>query len=80
MRELHADKIRELSADEVQLKIRDLREDLFNLRFRNSMRQLDNPLRIREVRRDLARLMTILREHERGVRPLGVAKAVSPKA
>jgi large subunit ribosomal protein L29 len=76
MRELHADKIRELNADEVQLKIRDLREDLFNLRFRNSMRQLDNPLRIREVRRDLARLMTILREHERGVRPLGVAKAV----
>lgn len=80
MRELHADKIRELNADEVQLKIRDLREDLFNLRFRNSMRQLDNPLRIRKVRRDLARLMTILREHERGVRPLGVVKAASPKA
>ncbi len=80
MREFGAAKIRELNVDEVRLKIRDLREELFNLRFRNSMRQLDNPLRIREVRRDLARLMTILREHERGGRPLGVAKAASSKA
>ena len=62
MRELHADKIRELNADEVQLKIRDLREDLFNLRFRNSMRQLDNALKIRSTRRDIARVLTLLRQ------------------
>jgi large subunit ribosomal protein L29 len=74
MRENHPDKIRELSPDEVRLKIQDLREELFNLRFRNSMRQLDNSLKIRETRRDLARLVTILSEHERGVRLLGAGK------
>lgn len=74
MRENHPDKIRELAPDEVRLKIQDLREELFNLRFRNSMRQLDNSLKIRETRRDLARLVTILNEHERGIRPLGTSK------
>lgn len=64
-------RIREMSADEVKIKIKDLREELFNLSFRNSMRQLDNPLKIRETRRDLARLMTVLEEHQRGIRPLG---------
>jgi large subunit ribosomal protein L29 len=71
MRELHVNRIREMSADEVKIKIKDLREELFNLSFRNSMRQLDNPLKIRETRRDLARLMTVLEEHQRGIRPLG---------
>jgi large subunit ribosomal protein L29 len=72
MRELHVSRIRELTADEVTLKIKDLREELFNLNFRNSMRQLDNPLKIRELRRDMARLMTVLEEHRRGIRSLGV--------
>jgi len=75
MRELHMSRIRELTADEVTLKIKDLREELFNLNFRNSMRQLDNPLKIREGRRDLARLMTVLDEHRRGIRSLGVKAA-----
>jgi large subunit ribosomal protein L29 len=73
MRELRLSRIREMSADEVKVKIKDLREELFNLSFRNSMRQLDNPLRIRETRRDLARLMTVLEEHQRGIRSLGEA-------
>jgi large subunit ribosomal protein L29 len=68
-------RIRELTADEVTLKIKDLREELFNLNFRNSMRQLDNPLKIRELRRDMARLMTVLEEHRRGIRSLGVKAA-----
>jgi len=72
MRELHVSRIREMTAAEVNLKIKDLREELFNLNFRNSMRQLDNPLKIRELRRDLARLMTVLEEDRRGLRPLGV--------
>jgi large subunit ribosomal protein L29 len=38
---------------------------MFNLRFRNSMKQLDNPLRIRESRREMARLLTVLHERER---------------
>jgi large subunit ribosomal protein L29 len=80
MRELHVSRIRELTADEVNLKIKDLREELFNLNFRNSMRQLDNPLKIRAARRDLARLMTVLEEHRRGIRSLGVAATTTEGA
>jgi large subunit ribosomal protein L29 len=56
---------REQSADEIRARIAELREELFNLRFRNSMKQLDNPLKIRESRREMARLFTVLREKER---------------
>jgi large subunit ribosomal protein L29 len=56
--------IREMTAEEIQLRLTELREELFNLRFRNSMRQLDNPLKIREGRREIARLLTVLREKE----------------
>ena len=66
MGDLRAEKIREMTGEEIQQRILDLKEELFNLRFRNSTRQLDNPLRIREVRRDVARLMTVLREQEHG--------------
>jgi large subunit ribosomal protein L29 len=66
MRELNPHKVREMSADEVKLKISDLREEMFNLRFRNSMRQLDNPLKLRETRRDIARVKTILTEKKKG--------------
>jgi large subunit ribosomal protein L29 len=57
--------MRELSVDEIQARVTELREELFNLRFRNTMKQLDNPLKIREGRREIARLVTILREKER---------------
>ncbi len=70
-----AHKIRDMSADEISQRVTDLKEELFNLRFRNSTRQLDNPLRIREVKRDIARLSTVLREHELGIRKLGAAGA-----
>jgi large subunit ribosomal protein L29 len=51
-----------MTSDEIRGKIRDLGEELFNLRFRNSMKQLDNSLQIREARRALARFKTVLRE------------------
>jgi large subunit ribosomal protein L29 len=70
MRELTAEKIRDLTEAEIEQKIRDLHEEIFNLRFRNSMRQLQNPLLIRERRREIARLHTILTEHRTGVRKL----------
>jgi large subunit ribosomal protein L29 len=57
-----AHSIREMTSDEVRQKLRDLGEELFNLRFRNSMKQLDNPLQIREIRRALARYKTVLKE------------------
>ena len=54
-----------LSPVESELRLSELREELFNLRFRNSMRQLDNPLKIRALRRDIARVLTLLRGKQR---------------
>ncbi len=58
--------IRDMSVDEIETRITELREELFNLRFRNSLKQLDNPLKIRESRREMARLLTVLSERQRG--------------
>ncbi len=70
MRDLKAEKIRDMNEEEILAKVKDLTEELFNLRFRNSMRQLQNPVSIREKRRDIARLRTILTEHRKGIRKL----------
>ena len=56
--------IRELSVEELEVKLTDLKKDLFNLRLQNATNQLDNPTRIAEVKRDIARVNTILREHQ----------------
>jgi large subunit ribosomal protein L29 len=56
--------MREMTVDEIRERITELRAELFNLRFRNSMKQLDNPLKIREGRRELARLTTVLNQKE----------------
>ena len=56
--------MREMNPDEIRQRLTELREELFNLRFRNSMRQLDNPLKIRAGRREIAKLLTVLREKE----------------
>jgi len=60
--------IREQKPDEILHRVGELREELFNLRFRNTMKQLDNPLKIRESRREMARLLTVLKEKERAGR------------
>jgi large subunit ribosomal protein L29 len=57
-----ADKVREMSADELARKERELQEQLFKLRFQKSIGQLDNALKIRETRRDIARVKTVLRQ------------------
>ena len=64
------EKYRELTREELERTARDLREELFNLRFRVSTQKLDNPLRMRHVRRDLARVLTIIREDDIGRRRL----------
>ena len=56
------DKVREMSADELRTKERELQEQLFRLRFQKSLGQLDNALKIRETRRDIARVKTVLRQ------------------
>jgi len=49
-----------LSPVELELRLSELREQLFTLRFKNSMRQLDDPLKIRSARRNIARVLTLL--------------------
>ncbi|KUO49140.1 MAG: 50S ribosomal protein L29 [Desulfitibacter sp. BRH_c19] len=61
---MKANKLRDLSKQEVTRKVDDLKQELFNLRFQMATGQLDNPIRIREVRKDIARAKTILREIE----------------
>ena len=68
MAHVKASTMREQTLDEIRLRITELREELFNLRFRNSMKQLDNPLKIREGRRELSRLITVLNEKERAAK------------
>lgn len=67
---MKAEKIREMTVAEIVSQLHDLEEELTNLRFQQVTSQLDNPLRIRVVRRDVARLKTILHEHETGIRKL----------
>lgn len=64
---MKADKLKDMTVDELQVQLRELKEELFNLRFQHATAQLDNPLRIREVRRTIARVKTILRQKELGV-------------
>ncbi|MEO7084586.1 MAG: 50S ribosomal protein L29 [Gemmatimonadaceae bacterium] len=61
---MRADEIREMAKDDVVAKIRDLEEETFRLRFRSATEPLEDPLRLRVIRRDLARLKTILREQK----------------
>jgi large subunit ribosomal protein L29 len=54
--------IRELSVADIESRIRDLEEERFRLQFRNATEPLEDPLRLRVIRRDIARLKTVLRE------------------
>jgi large subunit ribosomal protein L29 len=59
--------LRELSADELATRLREAKEELFNLRFQVATGQLDNNRRLQIVRRDIARIYTIMRERELGL-------------
>ena len=65
---MKASEIRELSAEELNTKLGDLKKDLFNLRLQHAVNQLDNPSKIVEVKRDIAKIKTILRERELAAR------------
>ena len=56
--------LRELDADSLLERLESLKEELFNLRFQLATGQLDNPMRIKDVRHDVARILGILRERE----------------
>jgi len=59
-----ADKIRELTDEELLRKVSSYKEELFNLRFQMATGQLDNPMSIRDVRKNIARCKTVLRQRE----------------
>ena len=59
---MKAAELRELNAVELNKKLDELKEELFNLRFQHAINQLDNPGRIEAVKKDIARVMTILAE------------------
>ena len=54
--------IRELSTEQLEKKLSELKRELFNLRFQHAINQLDNPHKITDVKRDIARVMTVLHE------------------
>jgi large subunit ribosomal protein L29 len=64
MAKLKVSEIRELGHEEIERKLDETKEELFNLRFQNATGQLDNYKRIRELKRDVARIKTILRQQE----------------
>ena len=61
---MNAKEIRQNSLPELEKKLVELKEELFNLRFQHTINQLDNPMRISAVKKDIARVQTIIRELE----------------
>ncbi|MBD3879954.1 MAG: 50S ribosomal protein L29 [Quinella sp. 1Q5] len=65
---MKVNEIRDMNPDEQVEKIKSLKEELFNLRFQHATGQLENPMRIREVKRSIAQFKTIQRERELNIR------------
>ena len=61
---MKASELRELSLEELKEKLAHLREEYFNLKFQHATGQLENPMRLPQTRKDIARVMTVLREKE----------------
>ncbi len=64
---MKANEFRNLTSAEIEQKVAGFKEELFNLRFQLATGQLDNPTRIRDVRKEIARAKTIFRERELGI-------------
>jgi large subunit ribosomal protein L29 len=59
---MKASELRNMTAEELNKKLKELKEELFNLRFQHAINQLDNPHKIEDVKKDIARVMTVLHE------------------
>ncbi|MBS5734332.1 MAG: 50S ribosomal protein L29 [Clostridiales bacterium] len=64
---MKAKDLREMSVEELENKLKGLKEELFNLRFQLAINQLDNPHKIADTKRDIARVMTVLRQKQQVV-------------
>ncbi len=65
---MKASELREFSIDELRKKERELRKELMEMRFQKSIGRLDNPAKYRQLKRDLARILTVIKEKELGIR------------
>lgn len=59
---MKASELRQMSTEQLNVKLAELKEELFNLRFQLEVQQLENPHKIKDVKHDIARVMTVLRE------------------
>lgn len=62
------DQLRELPVEELEIQLEDDKEELENLRFQQKLQQVENPLRIRHLRREIAQILTVLKEYKLGIR------------
>jgi large subunit ribosomal protein L29 len=62
---MRAEEVREMTSDDIRSRVAELEEERFRLRFRSATEPLENPLRLRTIRKDIARLKTVLSERER---------------
>lgn len=70
-----ASSLRDMTREELVQRRRDLEDEWFNLRMRKSVKQLENPLRMRQIGREIAQVLTVLREDDLGVRKLAQSKS-----
>ena len=68
---MKANEVRKMSGAELETKLMDLKKDLFNLRLQHATNQLDNPIKIAQVKKDIARVKTIIREQQLAGRSRG---------
>ncbi len=61
---MKAKEVRELNSEQLDKKLTELKKDLFNLRMQHAINQLDNPIKIADVKRDIARVQTVIRERQ----------------
>lgn len=61
---MKANEIKDLTAAELNEKLAELKQELFNLRFQHAVNQLENPMRMKAVKKDIARVKTFIREQE----------------
>jgi large subunit ribosomal protein L29 len=74
------ERLRELSREELAQKISEHQEEIFNLRLTRTTKDLDNPIRLRSLRREIAKIKTLLREDDLGTRKLAEPRTLGDKA
>lgn len=77
---MKAEEIRSLADDELTSRIAELEEERFRLKFRSASEALEEPLRLRSIRRDIARLQTVRRERALGITHTAAASKAAPRA